>query len=256
MRDAPYLRRPRLYPEGFGSEAKLPHGLRVEEVKEALEGVYNFLHDVNNFLVERGYTRLEEMILGNSLSGFISEMVVKNLSGASKTLVRNGKIGGHPDLIPRGSYPDDSVLRAEEGIEVKTSIQSGGWQGHNPERSYIMIVQYSVDVLTEPIEDRRPIEILKVMCALLEEEDWSFSGRTGESRRTPTASIVKAGTKKLHDNSIYEHPHYIRNLGQMARQLRELHIAPSTFEKEAFEATAKASDVEEEISTLIEPQQD
>lgn len=253
MPEPHFLRRPKLYPEGFRDDADLPYGLLVSEVSEAMETVYDFLHEVNGFLVERGYGRLEEMILGNSLSGFISEMVVKNLSAVSSTLIRNRKVGGHPDLILRGSHPDDSVLHAEEGIEVKTSIQSGGWQGHNPERSYVMIVQYAVDVLTEPVENRRPIEVLKVMCALLDEQDWSFSGRTGESRRTPTASILQSGTAKLHDNYVYQHPHYVRNLRRMAEQLRELHIAPSTFEEGPIEAAPEIADVEQEISTLIDP---
>src|SRR5687767_7892202 len=151
MEERPYLRRPKLYERGFNAKAELPYGLTVAEVREALERVYTFLHDLNTFLVSREYGRLEEMILGNSLSGFISEMVVKSLGATSEALARNNKVGGHPDLIPRGKHPGDQVLRGDEGIEIKTSIRSGGWQGHNPEKSWILIVQYSVDVMTEPV---------------------------------------------------------------------------------------------------------
>jgi len=225
-----HVSRPILFEEGFNRDVALPFGLQVTEVRDALEEIYDFLHDLNTFLVSRGYDRLEEIILGNSLSGFISELVVKRIGANSKSLARNEKIGGHPDLIPRGKYPEDSALRAENGIEVKTSIQSGGWQGHNPERSWILVVQYSVDVLTEPVNNRRPSEILKVMCAQLEEKDWSFSGRVGASRRTPTASILKSGTLKLHENAIYEHPHYVRNLEKMAAELQALHLAADQFD--------------------------
>lgn len=225
-----YVSRPTLYDEGFNHDVALPFGLEVAEVKGALEEIYDFLHDMNTFLVSRGYDRLEEIILGNSLSGFISELVVKRIGANSKSLARNEKIGGHPDLIPRGKYEGDSVLRAEDGVEVKTSIQSGAWQGHNPERSWLLVVQYSVDALTEPVTERRPSEILKVMCALLEEEDWSFSGRVGASRRTPTASILKSGTTKLHQNAIYQHPNYVRNLKAMAAELEALHLSPTQFE--------------------------
>jgi hypothetical protein len=210
--------------------------LKVGEVRAAMEEIYDFLHDMNTFLVSKEYDRLEEIILGNSLSGFISELVVKRIGLNSEKLARNEKVGGHPDLVPRGKYKDDSALRAEDGIEVKTSIQSGGWQGHNPERSWLLVVQYSVDIVTEPITERRPSEVLKVMCAQLEEEDWSFSGRVGTSRRTPTASILKSGTKKLHDNAIYEHPEYVRNLKKMAAQLDALHLSSEQFETEEFVA--------------------
>ncbi|MGH9917905.1 MAG: hypothetical protein ACRD6W_03390 [Nitrososphaerales archaeon] len=233
---APAISRPTLYTEGFNQAATLPYGLRVDEVRATLEGVYDFLYDLNTFLVSRGYDRLEDIILGNSLSGFISELVVKGLGSNSATMARNAKIGGHPDLIPRGQYPGDSVLRAPEGVEVKTSIQGGGWQGHNPEESWIMVVQYAVDAGLDGRTVRRPIEILKVMCALLEEADWSFSGRVGASRRTPTASILKSGTAKLHANAIYEHPHYVRNLERMKEQLDRLHLSPEAFEEQELEA--------------------
>lgn len=251
MPDKPYILRPTLYEQGFRADAKLPFGLRVREVAQALEQVYDFLHDLNAFLVDRGYDRLEETILSNSLSGFISELVVRNLGRSSKTLARNAKIGGHPDLIPRGEYADDAVLHASRGIEVKTSIQSGGWQGHNPERSWVMVVQYSVDVSTMPVEERRPIEILKVMVAELEESDWSFSGRVGASRRTPTASILKTGTVKLHANAIYEHPHYIRNLDRMAQQLRELHLQPSLLE-EVDAVAGPDTAIDTELEEMVE----
>ncbi len=225
-----HVSRPTLYEEGFNVNVVLPYGLQLSEVRDALDQIYDFLHDMNSFLVSRGYDRLEEIILGNSLSGFISELAVKRIGANSKSLARNEKIGGHPDLIPRDLYPGNAILRADEGIEVKTSIQSSSWQGHNPERSWILVVQYSVDVLTEPVAERRPSEILKVMCALLDEEDWSFSGRVGASRRTPTASILKSGTAKLHDNAIYEHPRYVRNLKKMAAELRILHLDADQFE--------------------------
>ncbi|HEX3733788.1 MAG TPA: hypothetical protein VHU86_01415 [Solirubrobacterales bacterium] len=225
-----YVSRPTLFDEGFNKDVRLPFGLKIGEVRDALEEIYDFLHDMNCFLVSRDYDRLEEIILGNSLSGFISELAVKRIGANSKSLARNEKIGGHPDLIPRGQYPDDAALRAEDGVEVKTSVQSGGWQGHNPERSWILVVQYSVDVLAEPVHDRRPSEILKVMCAQLEEDDWSFSGRVGASRRTPTASILKSGTAKLHANAIYEHPKYVRNLKRMAAELDALSLSAEQFE--------------------------
>jgi hypothetical protein len=53
-------------------------------------------------------------------------------------MVANRKIGGHPDLLPKAKYTTDSILKGLEGIEVKTSIQRGGWQGHNPEECWMV----------------------------------------------------------------------------------------------------------------------
>lgn len=216
----PLLRRPQLADEGFNRRLPLPYGLKVQELSSAMNDVYDLLHVLNYALVVKKHDRLEELMLGNSFSGFISEMVVKGIAKASSTLVRNRKVGGHPDLLPQGRYANDAELKAEEGIEVKVSLQPGGWQGHNPEEAWVMIFQYSVDVQTAPPEQRAPFEFQRVMIAKLSKEDWSFSGRSGASRRTPTASILKSDTEKLHASAIYTKPGYIRarfkaTLGQM-----------------------------------------
>jgi hypothetical protein len=207
-------------------KAHLPYGLTVAEVRQAMIDTYTFLFDLNSFLVNKGYDRLEDLLLGNSRSGMISEVLVKNLANNSHTLARNRKVGGHPDLIPRGKYPNDEVLRGDEGIEVKTSKQPGGWQGHNPEDAWILIFRYIEDEREgiTPLE-RKPLEFVQVLCAYIKREEWSFSGRSSTSRRTITASITEAGMDKLRSNPVYQNPDYIvapnRTLREKYRQIQQ-----------------------------------
>ena len=51
----------------------------------------------------------------------------------------------------------------------------------------------------------KPFKFAKVVGALLNKEDWSFSGRSGESRRTITASVIRSGLAKMESNWIYRH---------------------------------------------------
>jgi hypothetical protein len=69
-------------------------------------------------------------------------------------------------------------------------------------------VQFAVDTLTEPIEEREPTTILRVLAASLEHTDWAFSGRSETSRRTPTAGILMSGKLKLLENYVYIDPEY------------------------------------------------
>src|SRR3972149_479508 len=131
--------RPNLPPRGFNHSLVLPYGLRVAEVRAALEDVYDFLHNVNRFLTEKGWDRLEETLLAATFRGVICEMVVQSMSKQRASLIRNRYHNGRPDLLPRGLYPNDSMLQAPEGIEVKASRHSSGWQGHNVESGCIMI---------------------------------------------------------------------------------------------------------------------
>jgi hypothetical protein len=197
-----YLSKPQMKKSDLTNQSVLPYEIKPDEIFNAIEKTHNFFHDINNFLVSNNYSRLEDLMLGNSFAGFLSEIVVKNLSDCIGNLERNTKIGGYPDLIPKGKYPNNSVLHGE-GIEVKCSKQRGGWQGHNPEVGWILICRYSIDTETQPIIDRAPTEIIEVLCANLTEEDWQFSGRSETSRRTITASIIKSGMEKLRSNIIY-----------------------------------------------------
>ncbi len=92
----------------------LPYGLKVKEIEQAVAETYRLFHGLNDYLKSSGFRPLEELLLGNSLSGIISEK--------------------------------------------------------------------------------------------LDQADWSFSGRSGTSRRTPTASITAAGVEKLRNNFLYRLP--------------------------------------------------
>lgn len=194
----------KLDPRYINHRALLPYGLKVGEVEQAVAETYRLFHGLNDYLVREGFRPLEELLLGNSLSGIMSEFLVKNMAKASSTLEANLKVGGHPDLLPKNHYPSNFVLKGAEGIEVKCSIQRGGWQGHNPEDCWLMVFRYVVGKQSK--DEIIPLTFIEILCAKLTKSDWSFSGRTGTSRRTPTASITEAGVEKLRSNFLYRLP--------------------------------------------------
>ena len=95
-------RQTKLDPRYLNRNAYLPYGLTVAEVETAVAETYRLFHGLNEFLENNGFRPLEELLLGNSLSGIISEFLVKNISRASAVLDANMKVGGHPDLLPTG----------------------------------------------------------------------------------------------------------------------------------------------------------
>lgn len=193
-----------LDPQYVNHRVHLPYGFTVAEVETAVAETYRLFHGLNDFLENGGFRPLEELLLGNSLSGIISEFLVKNISRASAALEANLKVGGHPDLLPIGHYSSNLVLKGNEGIEVKCSIQRGGWQGHNPEACWLIVFRYAIGA--QGNNECLPLTFLEILCAKLEDSDWSFSGRKGASRRTPTASITASGVEKLRANFIYRLP--------------------------------------------------
>ena len=126
--------------------------------------VYETLHGINTILFERSERRLEDTLLGNSVSGVVSELLVKAIADRSPALSRNERVGGHPDLLPLGYYESVEVLHGEHGIELKASIQKGGWQGHNPEHGWVVVFRYVVDAETTPVGNREPTRFVQVDC--------------------------------------------------------------------------------------------
>jgi len=94
------------------STQPLPYGIRVEHIQQAMREVYDILDDMSRPLVARGLGRLEDFMLGNSLSGLISELLVQGL--AKRTgMKRNVLVGGFPDLLP-AYFSGNSVQGATE----------------------------------------------------------------------------------------------------------------------------------------------
>jgi len=107
-------------------------------------------------------------------------------------------------LLPKGHYSSNLILKGDERIELKSSIQKGGWQGHNPEDCWLIVFRY---IVGKQDDDRVvPLTFVEILCAKLTKKDWSFSGRKGASRRTPTASITTSGVEKLRSNFVYRLP--------------------------------------------------
>ena len=196
----------KLDPKFINRKVSLPYELTIDEVSKAVSETYRLFNGLNNFLTTSGFRPLEELLLGNSLSGILSEFLVKNIARVSDSLVANLKVGGHPDLLPKGHYNSSLILKGNEGIEVKSSIQKGGWQGHNPEDCWLLVFRYIVGKQ----DDDRVVSLtfVEILCAKLTKKDWSFSGRKGASRRTPTASITTLGVEKLRSNFVYRLPDF------------------------------------------------
>lgn len=194
----------RLEPTFINNNVILPYQLNVDEIEKAVAETYRLFNGLNDYLTSSGFRQLDELLLGNSLSGILSEFLVTNIARVSGSLVANLKVGGHPDLLPQGYYSSNLVLKGKEGIEVKSSIQKGGWQGHNPEDCWLMVFRYIVG--EQKNGDILPLTFVEILCAELKKKDWSFSSRKGASRRTPTAAITASGVEKLRNNFLYRLP--------------------------------------------------
>jgi hypothetical protein len=195
-------------PQAFNPDADLPYGLTIEHVRLAMQDFLDFLGFINAELHARGIERQESLMMPAGFSGMVGEFMVSSVPKHCPTLAKNNYHNGHPDMLPAGRYPNNAAQHVTEGIEVKGSRYASGWQGHNPEDAWLMVFVYDSNRPVDSVKgvDPRPFRFVKVLGAQLAKSDWNFSGRTGGSRRTITASVNKSGMAKMRANVIYVAP--------------------------------------------------
>ena len=182
---------------------QLPYQLRVADFGLALQDVYDFFFDVNTNLVERGLSRLDDMLRPAALSGLLSDMLTESLARHSRSLTQNRYFNGHPDLVVRGVYPDNSVQAGDQGLEVKSTRKRGGAvDTHGARNQWMSVFVYSVDNETEPAVDRRSLTFNQVYVASVTVDDFRRNAR-GELG-TRTATLHAAGLQKLRRGLLYQ----------------------------------------------------
>jgi hypothetical protein len=194
-----------IQPDAFNPNCILPHGLAVQHIEQAMGEFLKFIEFINRQLYSRELPRLESFIMPASFSGIVGEFMNTSIPRYCQSLVKNRYHNGHPDLIPRGMFANDAVQYSHDGIEVKGSRHASGWQGHNPESVWLMVFQFDSNTTNDPAKGigPRPFRFDGVYAARLDDEDWTFSGRSATSRRTITASVNRQGVAKMKANWVY-----------------------------------------------------
>ena len=195
-------------PNAFNPDVELPYGLTTRHLRKAMTNFTSFLEIVNQALYAKKMERLESILMPANFSSIVGEFVGAAIPKFHPKLIRNRYPNGHPDLIPAGIYPDDRIKIANEGIEVKGSQRLKGWQGHNPEETWLMVFVFESNKPQDKLRELavKPFRFRLVVGAKATKEDWKFSGRSETSRRTITASITKSGYEKMFANWIYKAP--------------------------------------------------
>lgn len=191
-------------PRGFNKYAVLPYGLTIKHVASATGSFSEFLGYVDRELARRDIARLESMLMPANFSSIVGEFIVSSIPKFCTTLVKNRYHNGYPDLLPAGIYLRDAAQHSEEGIEVKASRYMRGWQGHNPEDTWLLVFVFDSNRPSDTVP--RPFRFVQVAGARLSRADWMFAGRREGSRRTITASVTPSGYQKIMGNWIYRDP--------------------------------------------------
>jgi hypothetical protein len=203
---------------GFNSGCKLPFGLTTAGIKSAMDGFCDFLSHINSRMAENKMPRFESVVMQANFSSIVGEFCKAGIPRACPTLVANKYHNGHPDLVPQGMFPGDSVKHAAQGIEVKGSRYRKGWQGHNAEACWLMVFVFASSRPPDVSEGIPPIPFafVEVFGAQLSESDWLFAGRKKGSKRTITQNDGELDLQR--PATVFDHTR--RSCGSRRRRTR------------------------------------
>ncbi len=189
--------------DALNDTAELPFQLRLKDFELAMQDIYDFFHDVNTALTGKGLQRLDDVLRPAIMSGLLSDMLTASLAKHSRTLTENRYFNGHPDLIVRGVYSNDSAKAGSEGVEIKTTRKAGGAvDTHGARDQWMCVFVYAIDSETQPAIDRAPMAFTEVYLGNVVRDDFRKNAR-GELG-TRTATLHKLGVQKLRSNWIYK----------------------------------------------------
>ncbi|KPY40892.1 Uncharacterized protein ALO48_02685 [Pseudomonas syringae pv. rhaphiolepidis] len=190
---------------GFNPNVELPYDLRLIDFEHAMQDVYDFFADVNTTLAGKGLQRMDDMTRPAIMSGFISDMITATLAKSSRTLVENNYFNGHPDLVVRGIYENDSVKSGSEGVEIKSTRKEGGAvDTHGARAQWMCVFVYEIDNVSQPVRERFPMQFTEVYLSYVTVDDFRRNER-GELG-TRTATLHAEGVKKLREGWVYKAP--------------------------------------------------
>lgn len=179
---------------GFNPDAKLPYGVSTDHIRSAMTDFLDFLGFIDQQLYTKGINRFEKILMPANFSSMVGEFMSVTIPKYCPTVIKNKYHNGHPDLIPTGVFAGDSILHADEGIEIKASRYLRGWQGHNPEDVWLMVFVFDSNRPQDNIP--KSFRFVRVIGAQLTKQDWLFSGRSATSRRTITASVTESAIQR------------------------------------------------------------
>jgi hypothetical protein len=189
-------------PSCFNRRILLPFNLRIEDFSIAMQDVYDFFFDVNSLLESKGLQRLDDMLRPANMSGLLSDMLTASIAHHSRSLTINTYHNGHPDLIQKGFYANDSVKSGEKGIEIKTTRKPGGAvDTHGARNQWFCVWVYEIDHESEPANTRKPMVFTEAYLSEVKIEDFRKNERGILGTRT--ATLDKAGLAKFSKNWLY-----------------------------------------------------
>jgi len=189
--------------DGFDHSVRLPSGLKITHIREAIEHVEEKAAELVDIYFEQA----------NVFSGIVGILGIQALHALSPY-----KKHKHPDIAQQ-RFPDLSLQgklnpSPEQALESKGSTRAWALQSHYNHPGWYVVWRYAVDA-TKRLKPGKIVGIWRVDIAFLRQKDWKYEGSRaaeGHGGRTHTFG-VKLPATVLKACIVYQNPRVILRQG-------------------------------------------
>jgi hypothetical protein len=158
----------------FDESVSLPEGLTTSQLEEAMKTVRSIFKAINEGLSKYDMPPINELVRLNQYSGMLSDFMTRLLDRLSSF-----------KKLTNTDFPDLRNPSTGVGLEIKaTTREPWGTVGHNVARGWFLTIEYELD--SEGLPSFKTVWIGELV-----EEDFTWYGRSSESKRTITASVKR-----------------------------------------------------------------
>lgn len=111
--EAAACRPAQVHMEHFNPSAEIPFGVTPEHLCSAMNEFIGFIGFLGQQLHTKQLMRLESMLMPANFSSMVGEFISASLPKYCKTIAKNNYHNGHPDLVPAGMFPRNTVQHAD-----------------------------------------------------------------------------------------------------------------------------------------------
>jgi hypothetical protein len=191
-------------PDGFNPHATIPFGVTTEHLYQSMKEFTTFVQFIDAQLRAQAMARFEDILMAANFNSMVGEFLARTIPKYCRSVVKNNRHNGHPDILPAGKYPNDAAPHAgTDGIEIRASRYLKSWQAHKAEDMWLMMFVFQSGRVNPKETEQVGFKFLIVAGGLLTKSDWP-TRKSEASHGIHEESVTTSAAERLMSNWIYK----------------------------------------------------
>jgi hypothetical protein len=148
--------------------------------------------------------RFEDILMAANFNGMVGEFMSRTIPKYCRTVVKNTRHNGRPDLLPAGKYLNDAAQHAgTDGIEIRASRYLKSWQTHKAEDMWLLMFVFQSGRVNPKVSEPVGFKFLIVAGGPITKADWP-ARKPEASHAISGESVTTSAAERLMSNWIYK----------------------------------------------------